>query len=394
MKSISLLLGAGFSAPQGYPVGNDLNKNILGCKADGFKFNNIGTMNKISAGSHQQDERNNYDAEFEFCIDLIHFYDENIEPFDYEKFYDFIISEAPDSLNIKGYFQNKTYVHGSNLTQLLYSAKRNLTLLVSHFLKDDFDKGWYDDEPYLGSDTWPGYTGILNCLELIGENFDVNVHTLNHDLFFERLCNSKWIDNNYSDGFEEFGSPYFGELRANSRRYMCRLEYYTGNYPNKFKLFKLHGSRDYVPFYLRNGGIDNYIKTRHGIGFMNLFKDVFTTNGEKKYEECWINYHSDFLTGTTSKIERYEDPLLYKKLFKHFKNNLKEAEKLIIIGYGAKDTEINKLLLKHFDFSNKPSFIIDPYPGDAVRKLQDKLGAKLIQKELEFVSNTDIENIS
>lgn len=34
MKSISLLLGAGFSAPMGYPIGNDLNEKLLACKMD------------------------------------------------------------------------------------------------------------------------------------------------------------------------------------------------------------------------------------------------------------------------------------------------------------------------------------------------------------------------
>ena len=28
-KSISILLGAGFSAPKGYPIGNDMNEGLL-----------------------------------------------------------------------------------------------------------------------------------------------------------------------------------------------------------------------------------------------------------------------------------------------------------------------------------------------------------------------------
>ena len=28
-KSVSILLGAGFSAPRGYPIGNDMNKRLL-----------------------------------------------------------------------------------------------------------------------------------------------------------------------------------------------------------------------------------------------------------------------------------------------------------------------------------------------------------------------------
>ena len=95
---------------------------------------------------------------------------------------------------------------------------------------------------------------------------------------------------------------------------------------------------------------------------------------------------TDFLTGTTSKIKRYKEPLLYKKLFQYFQTNLKEAEKLIIIGYGAKDKEINRMLVEHFDHQKKPSFIVDPHAGDSVKDLQKNLGATLITTSLEDLS--------
>ena len=74
------------------------------------------------------------------------------------------------------------------------------------------------------------------------------------------------------------------------------------------------------------------MKTRFGIGFSDLYKEKENENNEFEYESCPSSYHADFLTGTTSKIERYKEPLLYKDLFELFKQNLREAKILLIIG--------------------------------------------------------------
>lgn len=74
----------------------------------------------------------------------------------------------------------------------------------------------------------------------------------------------------------------------------------------------------------------------------------------------WIEYFYDFLSGTLSKIHHYNDRF-YKKLFKRFRLILNKAECLIIIGYGGRDSGINKYVLDNYDYRNKPSFIIDPY---------------------------------
>ncbi|MFK1930594.1 hypothetical protein ACIXFI_18060 [Bacteroides fragilis] len=58
---------------------------------------------------------------------------------------------------------------------------------------------------------------------------------------------------------------------------------------------------------------------------------------------------------------------------------------LIIIGYGAKDEEINRILSEHFDYRNKKVFIIDKYAGDAVQELGRMLNAKVLSVEIEDV---------
>ena len=121
-----------------------------------------------------------------------------------------------------------------------------------------------------------------------------------------------------------------------------------------------------------------------------MYKEIKNVDGELDYEHCWFNYNADFLTGTTTKIERYEEPLLYGELFPLFQKNLATAEKLIIIGYGAKDSKINEMILESFDFQNKKSFIIDPYAGDAVKELASKMSATIIRKQLENIEISDL----
>jgi hypothetical protein len=389
-KSVSVLLGAGFSAPMGYPVGNTLNKLLLECDDSKYGFHTSGSL-VVSTDGTKPDfgYKTNYDFQFDFCRDLILYFKKVKGYFDYEEFYDYFNYEAKEDLTVEALLKSKNYGTEVNVHQMLYGIKNIYTQLVSHFLVDGEGNSWYDNAAHMCGPIWPGYTGILNCLQNWGKENIVNVHTLNHDLFFERLNISDWLQGELCDGFEELGSPYFGDLSVKGRHYKCRLQHYTGKYDKKFRLYKLHGSKDYGACYAPNNVVlvpEKYVKTRWGVGFSELYKEIKNKNGMFTYDRCWINYHADFLTGTTSKIERYSEPLLFKELFQRFRDNLKAAEKLIIIGYGGRDSEINKTLLKNFDYRKKPSFIIDPYPGDTVKDLQKQIDAKLLEVQLENIN--------
>ncbi|MCK4921236.1 SIR2 family protein [Candidatus Pacearchaeota archaeon] len=394
-KSISLLIGAGFSAPIGYPVGNKLNQLLIECDGSKFSFHSDGSLITSKDGNKPNiGYKTSYDFEFDFCRDLMQYFNSTRGYFDYEEFYDFFNLQAKEEPEVEKLLKSGNYGTEKNVDQMLFSLKNIYSQLVSYYLKDGEGKSWYDDEGHMGGPIWPGYTGTLNCLKSWSSEHIINVHTLNHDLFFERLNYSDWIQGELCDGFEENGSPYYGELISNGRTYRSRLERYTGNYNKKFRLYKLHGSKDYGIHYEPNGAIltpEKYVKTRFGIGFSELYKEIKTKSGEIKYDRCWINYHADFLTGTTSKIERYAEPLLFKTLFQHFKSNLNEAEKLIIIGYGGKDSEINQIISDHFDYKDKLVYILDPYPSNLLNNLKERIGAKLINKQLEFAEIKDFE---
>lgn len=396
-KSVSLLLGAGFSAPKGYPIGNQLNDKLLNCTGDNFAFSPDGHLVVNRDGTKPDlGYKNSYDWYFDFCVDLIHYYNSHIKPFDYEEFYDYYKNEAKNDSNLKTFFHSKKY-NGDNseLNDYLFQIDNIFNQLVSLYLKDRNGKSNYEDEAFYLKPSFDGYTGFLNCIEQLSQDYVINVHTLNHDLFFERLNNTEWINGKLCDGFEELGSPYYGKLLHDNISYLCRLSRYTGTYKERIRLYKLHGSKDYYVYSKTEGSAfipENYIKGKWGIGSSDFYKEKKDKDGNLIYENCWVNYHSDFLTGTTSKIIRYREPLLYKRLFKLFEKNLKNADMLIIIGYGCKDSEINRILIEKFG-RKKPCYIIDPYAGNLVNDFIANMGsnAKLVREQLNSLKLTNLK---
>lgn len=393
-NSISLLLGAGFSAPIGYPVGKTLNDLLLKSKDEKIGFHTSGSLVINRDGSKPDfGFKTSYDIEFEFCCALMDHYSTVQKEFDYEQFYDYINEEVysdPDVDDIAKPFLSETI----STRSLISGLKKIFNQLVAYYLEDKDGNRFYDNHAYLADKYFPGYTGLMNCISDLSNKYIINIHTLNHDLFLESFNSTEFFQSELCDGFEELGSSYYGKLYSEDRKYMVRLERYTGNYLKKLRLYKLHGSLDYELFYKSEGSIytpDLYIKKRYGIGHPDLYKEVSDLNGELKYQNSWINYHGEFLTGTTSKIQRYGEPLLFKKLFAHFIENLNNSAMLIIVGYGAKDVEINRLIFQHFEFHRNKIFIIDPYPGKSLLDFGLKLRAKFITKQLDEVKMFDLE---
>ena len=391
-QSIAILLGAGFSAPKGYPVGNDMNKNLLNFDDSTLNFAPCGSLASSTDGTKplfQMDGvLNNHQKYFIFCKRLIKEYTEaHSGMFDYEQFYDFIKTEEAKQERYQRLCDDllddcESYEYYLSNISHIYNQ------MVAHLLKDKTGKSWYDDEPFK-INCYDGYNGFLTYLSELSCKFIVNVHTLNHDLLFESFNNTGFINGNISDGFDEYGSEYYGILEHEHRNYNCRLERYTGRYNTSIRLYKLHGSIDYVPFYRRdkNGFMkpEKYVKIKWGIGSGNIIKGRKSKYG---YDASPFEYHADFLTGTTSKIKRYDEALRFKKLFKKFRNNLSKANSLIIIGYGCKDKGINEMIKDNFDYKNKPSFIIDKYAGASVETFAQKINAKIIKESIDRIDKT------
>ena len=396
-KSISFLLGAGFSAPMGYPISNDMNNGLLNFDDSNLDFSPDGNLTFSEDGTKPLFQiecvLNIHQKYFIFCKRLIKEYAlAHGNKFDYEEFYDFIKTDEAKQDRYQALCYDLITDYES-FSQYLTNTSYIYNQMAAHLLKDRNGKSWYDDEPFKVK-YFDGYNGFLEYLSRLSKEYIINVHTLNHDLLFESFNRTGFINGGISDGFDEFGSEYYGTLSHNNRTYHCRLERYTGRYNTSIRLFKLHGSLDYVPFYrISDDGImipDNYVKIKYGIGTSNLMKEKQSEFG---YALSPFEYHADFLTGTTSKIQRYDEPLLFKKLFELFKNNLRDAETLIIIGYGCKDVGINELIKEYFDYQNKQIFIVDAFAkeGSQVIKFKESFNARLLRVKIDEIESAHFE---
>ena len=384
-RSISILLGAGFSVPKGYPTAKQLNEELVNFGNFKIYFSTDGLLHE----GEKEIIPNEYQKQFELCQRLIKLYNNHISSFDYEKFYDFL-KEGKEILNAEYRMQCGDLVTKDQYESYICNLPNIYNQMVSFLLHDKEGKSWYENEPcHIGSVDY--YDGLLNCIKRWEQSMIINVHSLNHDLLFESFNKTNYFTNHISDGFDEYGSEYYCTKEIEHQSCSIRLERYTGRYNTPIRLYKLHGSISYVSYYKykKNSIImipDKYVKIKYGMSIMNLKKG---NKSKMAYEKYPFAIHGDFLTGTTSKIKRYKEPLLFKKLFRKFRKNLKDTEALIIIGYGCHDTEINKMIIENFDYKNKSSYIVVPHPSEQVKKFANKINAKCLDMKVEDIdSNT------
>ena len=390
MTQTSLLLGAGFSVNQGYPTANQLNEKLTSLDPEDFWIHTDGTV--VLRDEKDPCWYSSYAKGKFFIIELIDFYQKHSQKdFNYEEFYDFYSEIYRNGIEIpefNDFCENFRKEHHSDINNhnLLSKTNNIFNQLIGHFLIDNKGNRFYEPVHY-GKPIFLGYTGFLNCLEKWGENGVVHIHTLNHDIFFEIFKSSDWIQGSMDDGFKELGSPYYGDL---GEKYKVRLPYFTNEYREKYRLYKLHGSVDQFPFHIQDEGIETYVKIKLGIGTSDLFKEV-EKDRRLTYINGWINYHPDFLSGTTSKILRYREPWYYEKVFNHFENNLENSEMLVLIGYGCGDIEVNNLIKEKFDYLNKPILVVEPDPSDKTTEFIQEFNGKLIVKNPDNLSLDDFK---
>lgn len=387
-ESVAFLLGAGFSIPMGYPTGSEVNKGILTFDEQSVAFSPAGELATNKYGTKPDfGYTNGYDKAFSLCKELIAAYSKTVEEFDYERFMDVLRS--------KNLYTEYSFIFDKYITdtESEYYLMGNLpdiySQMVAHLLKDADGNSWYEGmATHIGpyhTEPRSSYNIFLQYLSNLKKEYLVNIHTLNHDLFLESFNRSEYINGDMSDGFDDFGSRYYGILCVDGRdSYRCRLERYTGRYYGKpIRLYKLHGSLNYAMMHRETGnGLvdDNEVKFRYGMSLMDFERERSRKNG---YDNDFCSYHADFLTGTTTKISYYRSRF-YRKMFRKFKNNLIRANVLIVIGYGGKDEGINNYLLNYFDYNRKPCYIIDPgiSHNTQLTALADKMHAVKIEKSI------------
>ncbi len=329
---ISILIGAGFSAEAGIPTRKEINTRLKNLKANDFLIESEGTthfLNQPDVNAHWLNviERNFIEA-------MISFYNSSISnEFDYEEFYDycFNLSYGADDKKFDAFFQSYVDEKKNNLDRngALDIIIRTLDYLVNDLLtfnKDLFKTKIIDN-----------YQPFLNLLRSLQKQFDiVNIFSLNHDLLLENIFNSE-LNFEFCDGFQFNGSRYF--IKKKDRE--IRIKRFNNKFDKQVRLFKLHGSIDN---YIYNFSLPfQMVKIPKDLYAPSLYRE--TRKGSKWIEEqCWTLYQPNFLSGTTTKIFKYDKHEFHIIQFKHFQKSLKNSRLLISIGYGLQDDKINEFI--------------------------------------------------
>ena len=342
MKKISFLLGAGFSAVAGCPTANKLSNMILSTSSSDFY---ISAGKELCKNPYRQPCEKYNMKPFEELLSLIRFYSYlRCKQFNYEDFYLKLceLSDCLDCIEFSQRIKSLDTFYQQLLCFYLDAAEKNATGKMEVYEK------------------------FKNYVLKYAEDNCICIHTLNHDTLLERI-----LDGYYSDGFSKSNSLFYSEQGDIA---MYSKENFQGN----VLLYKLHGSLDrYRYTYQKDYSKYEYVKVPTGSGI-----DTESIRNRKDIDKPYLQYIvPDFLTGTTSKILRYQEPF-YQQQFEHFVNNLADSDIIYIIGYGGRDAQINEYFLSYA--IGKQIIIIDPYPSKELQRLSDALGnnAKIIQQSV------------
>lgn len=171
------------------------------------------------------------------------------------------------------------------------------------------------------------------------EAFDLRIFSLNYDLIFERVFNSKEESLVYT-GFSQ--DRWVGDFEDT-------------NLKEKIKLFKLHGSLDWY----------------------------FDRDEEEVLQGQNHTVKPLIVFGSGPKIQSY-DPFL--SLLSAFRSHLREASLFVTVGYSFQDKYINNILIQSLSSEvNKQLLVVDPILED------DKM--KFIQRIEDFQSTRSLTDI-
>lgn len=403
MNTISFLIGSGFSKADGLPLVGEINK----------RFRNI-DENEIEINSERiswfkQDKKPNYHPsskqnERKFVQEFLKFYCTQViykeEDFHYEEFFDYYndyrrIYYKDDSHPINLFCENfrSSYMEpgsfGRDNFNLIGDFHEAFNQLLAFFLQR---VAYYEDVSYLD---YGDYNNIIAFLKEVFKKSFIKVHTLNHDLLFERVASVSPLWEEFSDGYSENNSPYYSEAPVNQnnvrKSYRVRLKSFQNKFDKNICLFKLHGSIDTYQFHIGSPYQDlTRVKSDYGLK-LDFVKEILNPkNNEYEYQHGLQERYPDFLTGTTTKMLSYDNEY-YQILFCHFKENLEKSKLLIVIGYGFGDKGINDYVEKHF--LKKGGKMVVILPSKPSSSLMDYPNVGLIPKKLEQVSVKEFMDI-
>ncbi len=386
MRNISFLLGAGFSVNQGYPKARDLSSALVELEYDDFSVTTSGTIGIFETKRKDVWTIGSYKASKSCLLELIKYFNEKYpDDFNYEEFYDFLALTEDDEFDAETLVIFNKYISKEGWYKDLLNLRSDIikifSQIISWKISDNGDDKFYSSN-VVSEESKNKYSGFLSLIDFLRKkDAIINIHSLNHDVFLESLNYTDEFDKQLSDGFTD-GELYYED----SDGYEKNLFRFTNNYLTNVRVFKLHGSFDIIPFHDDKGFTIDYVKFPWKTDLTNIKR----RNTKGRDDLDFSNYHSDFLSGTTSKILRYREPKYYDVMFGHFQDNLASCDKFVIIGYGCLDSEINKMI----DSSLKRGckiYMVDPYPSVTVLDFAKSHGATLIEKTPAEITLEDFD---
>ncbi len=394
MSNISFVIGSGFSYPRKIPGVTELGELLSKTKSDNLYYHTSQSVSRVYSTGLELSGLNRVYNEFyeEFLI----FYLGKNTNFNYEVFFDYYYSlyrSGAYDENFKCFVENFL----NNAGRENYSVKnllRNFHNIYSHLVSDFLKvEEFYNESSHQNALLYGSFLWLINRI-LLGRV--VNIHTSNHDLLVEDILNkSSVLQGKFSDGYTSLGSKYFAEVLFESAkirvRHKVRLRFFSDEYKESLRLFKLHGSVDTFIFQAKD---ETRIKNVPGI--WDYFMEETNENGGLVYSRIHADEkYPEFLTGKKSKSSYFYEKKYFKKLFNHFRNNISECDALIIVGYGFGDELINKCILDKFDFRNKLLIVIDVAEKESlIRRLSvDIENFHYFNKSIDDLNENDVEAI-
>lgn len=396
-KEISILLGSGFSIPAKVKCVGEINYILTTIKPEDIFWG----MDRYVLLLEGQQDHNAWMHKYDklFFVEFIDFYCSLIggkDNFNYEIFYDAYYSFQRENNNkdFNGFCDNFRKKYKQN-----GAADDNANLFLrfnecfNQILRYILGRGKFYENNVHDLD-YNNYEFFIQYLvDLVNEGFMVSIHTLNHDLLFDHIGKVTDIQSHFCDGYSELGTKYFGDYDNRGDvgvTYKVRLKSFQNLFNKPIRFYKLHGSIDTYSFSLAYPVTDRTrIKAEYGVE--DFYKEVYNEKtGYFEYKKGLRSIFPDFLSGTTEKLRNYADEY-YEILFNHFKNNLLNSEKLIIIGYGGGDKGINEIIMGCFISQGKIPKVIDP--DGSTKKFYQENKCNIIPKGISQVTPQEFKLI-
>jgi len=398
--TVSLLLGSGFSIPEGLPDVKQLNQRLSKIYESEIL---IHTDQSATFLNGQQDP-NRWSGRDEriFLQEFLEFYNNEIlkqgEEFHYETFYDFYSGYLRSHENeevIEDFCKrfNQKHFKGSDNYRDCYNRVSDFNRSFNQLLASQLHKSKYFED--VNTSNYPPYDSFVSFLIKLVKTINIKVHSLNHDLFFDWLGHHHtYLWQHFTDGYKLEGSPFYGTVSYNfnqnndrpkvHKTYYVKLEQFVDKFDKPICLFKLHGSVFSIIVYTPQPN-QKRVRLKDNYGVYQFYMEVVDEKTkEYRFEHLHNEVAPDFLSGTTNKSRYYTEDPYYINLFKYFENNLKTSELLIVIGYGFQDTAINDYLKKYYLGNGKPMVVIDPYKPKS--ELLEKYPTNYIAKSVTAVT--------